>query len=411
MKISVRNYKPYLFVLFFFSGAAALTYQVVWIRMLGLVFGVSAFAIATVLTSFMAGLGLGSFYFGEKARKSRNPLRLYAKLELWIGLFGLIFPLLVSGLKLVCLRMPDLVRSDFIAMSGIRFALSLVVLAVPTALMGGTLPVLSRIVATELRTLGNRVGGLYSVNNAGAIAGCLATGFLFIVIAGVQGTLFLAASINLAIAGTAWMLGGKGANRAESEVVDNADYAPETSDSVSCSRPIADLVLVFIGVEGFVSLAYELVWTRILSAAVLGNSVYSFCVATAVFIFGISLGSLISAAVIDKRKDTLGFFAFVEIAIGMSTIAFLALFCGLPSLTTVLFRNAAGPVWGGGVARDLFFSIVCMLVPAVLMGMAFPIAVKIRTTSIDYAARTVGIVAGVNIGDRWRALLREVLFS
>lgn len=389
--------KRLLYVLFFFSGASALIYQVVWIRMFGLVFGVSAFAMATVLTSFMAGLGFGNFYFAKIADRSRDPLRLYALLELGIGLFGLIFPLLYLALKVLCLHLPTGVQSSFPQMTALRFVLSLVALMVPTTLMGGTLPVLSRIFVRDLHTIGRRIGNLYSVNNAGAMAGCLAAGFVVILVAGVRGTVYVAAGLNIVIAFLAWRMSKTSRLSPLPGEKVSLVTIPPSHDKASFSTPVVRLVLVLIGLEGFASLAYELIWTRILSASVLGNSVYSFCIVAAVFILGLSLGSWITALVIDKRKDALGSFALIEIGIGLTAIMFLLLFSHVPAMDHSLLPSAAFGDWGGTIARDLFLSVVIMLVPATLMGMAFPTAVKICTRSVNEAAHGVGIVGGVNI--------------
>jgi spermidine synthase len=395
-----RNFKIILLVLFFFSGASALIYQVVWIRMFGLVFGVSAFAIAAVLTSFMAGLGIGNFYFGKRADSSRNPLRLYALLELGLGVYGLCFSVLFSPLKSLCAQLPAYSTSGFLTASFLRFLLSLLVLLVPTILMGGTLPVLSKVFVYELRTIGKRIGNLYSVNNAGAIAGCLAAGFILIMAVGVQGTLYVAVGVNIGIALTAWVVGRRPIVR--EKVGHNGENAEKVTasaprDRTFHSKPIIRLVLVLIAVEGFISLAYELVWTRILSAAVLGNSVYSFCIVTAVFILGLSLGSFIIAAIIDKKKDLLSLFAGIEIAIGLSAVLFLFLFSKFPAMTSTPSPYAAyDGLWSIRVAQDLFFSIIVMLVPATLMGMAFPTAAKICTVEINGVGRSIGTIGGLN---------------
>ena len=364
--------------------------------MFGLVFGVSAFAIATVLASFMAGLGFGNFCFGKIAGRSARPVLLYALLELCIGLYGLFFPFLFSALKILCLHLPAEVQGRFVTMSLVRFMLSLLVLAVPTTLMGGTLPVLSKIFVKDLRTIGKRIGGLYSVNNAGAIAGCLAAGFLLMLLAGVRGTVQIAAGVTLIIASCAWFLGRASTITEQAGEKFEKALTPELQNRLIFTTSAVRLVLILIGVEGFVSLAYELVWTRILSAAVLGNSVYSFCIVTAVFILGLSLGSYITAAIIDKRKDPLGFFGSIEIAIGLSAILFLLLFGKVPAMEHARLATAAFGVWGRSLSQDLFFSIVVMLIPATLMGMAFPTAVRICTPTVDGVAQSVGIIGGLN---------------
>jgi spermidine synthase len=96
MKPKIINLKNILLILFFLSGACALTYQVIWVRMLNQIFGVNAFAVATVLGAFMAGLALGNHYFGKLSDRHSQPLKLFAYLQFFIGLFALCSPLFFS---------------------------------------------------------------------------------------------------------------------------------------------------------------------------------------------------------------------------------------------------------------------------------------------------------------------------
>src|SRR5262249_41211824 len=92
-------------VCFFVSGATALVYEVVWLRMIGLVFGHTVHAITTVLTAFMAGLGLGSVFFGRRAARFLEPIRIYGLLELGIGLSCALVPILIWLASFVYLRL------------------------------------------------------------------------------------------------------------------------------------------------------------------------------------------------------------------------------------------------------------------------------------------------------------------
>ncbi|MCS5612552.1 MAG: spermidine synthase, partial [Candidatus Poribacteria bacterium] len=86
-------------IIFFLSGASGLIYQIIWTRQLTLLFGSTVLAVSTVLTAFMAGLALGSVYFGKLADRQNSPIRLYAVLEILIGIYALIFPLFLLMLK------------------------------------------------------------------------------------------------------------------------------------------------------------------------------------------------------------------------------------------------------------------------------------------------------------------------
>ncbi|MFQ5950016.1 MAG: fused MFS/spermidine synthase, partial [Nitrospiria bacterium] len=166
-------------ILFFFSGFTALIYQMVWMRELVLVFGASMFAISTLLTAFMGGLALGSWYFGKRADRYSNPLFVYALLELGIGGYAFLVPLFFSSLIPVYQSLSDLFDFSFYAFSLVRFFLAVLILLLPTAFMGGTLPVLAQLYKNR-ETVGKGVGLLYAFNTFGAVMGVLGAGFILL---------------------------------------------------------------------------------------------------------------------------------------------------------------------------------------------------------------------------------------
>jgi spermidine synthase len=184
---------------FFVSGATGLVYEVLWIRMLGLVFGHTVFAITTVLTAFMAGLGLGSFLLGRIADRRQHLLTLYGLLEAGIGLSCLLIPLLLPSVEALSLALSRTLQLSFFAFSLAQFALIFLLLIIPTTLMGGTLPVLSRFFVIDEATLGKRVGLLYALNTLGAVLGTGLAGYALLPAFGMSGTLKLAATLNTGI--------------------------------------------------------------------------------------------------------------------------------------------------------------------------------------------------------------------
>ncbi len=145
-----RGVRLVILALFFLSGACGLTYEVVWMRMLTLVFGATAFATSTILASFFGGLALGAVYFGRVIDKGRNPLFIYALLEAGIGIFAFLMPLLFSGLSEVYVIISQRFAVGYYGISLIRFAFSFLVLLIPATLMGGTLPVIVKFFAIHL---------------------------------------------------------------------------------------------------------------------------------------------------------------------------------------------------------------------------------------------------------------------
>ena len=158
--------------LFFFSGAAGLVYQLVWVRMLVLAFGSTASAVSTVLSAFMAGLALGGLVCGRLVDRRGDGLRIYAGLELLIGVSALLLVPLLAAVDDLYTVMHRLLLGHRQLLGLLRFVLSFLLLLVPATLMGGTLPALSKFVARRLPQVGRAVGGLYAINPLGAAVGC-----------------------------------------------------------------------------------------------------------------------------------------------------------------------------------------------------------------------------------------------
>ena len=181
-----------VYLLFFLSGAAALVYQVVWVRSLSLVFGGSHLAVTTVLSVFMGGLALGSWLLGRYVDRSRRPLRLYGVLEIGIAAFALVFALLMRLYPAIYDPLARLAETNSLWLSFLRVLFAVTAMIVPTTLMGGTLPVLSRFVATRPRQLSRHLAFLYGLNTLGAVVGTLAAGFVLLSTFGVSRSLWIA---------------------------------------------------------------------------------------------------------------------------------------------------------------------------------------------------------------------------
>ena len=166
----IRWLTPLLALLFFCSGVAALIYQVMWLRLLGLVFGVTVYAASTVLASFMAGLAIGSYSAGRLAGRLRSPLRAFGLVEIGVGLTALLTPLAFGGLKGVWIDVQPLLPSSLWVITVARFLAASAILIIPTTLMGATLPLVMRSALASDSGVGSRVGLLYAANTAGAVA-------------------------------------------------------------------------------------------------------------------------------------------------------------------------------------------------------------------------------------------------
>ena len=389
----VRSIKPIVWLIFIFSGASGLIYEVIWMRQLTLVFGSTVFAASTVLTAFMAGLALGSFYFGRIADRETRPLRLYALLEAGIAGFAIIFPFLLLFLNAIYVLAYRGLNAEFYSLSLIRFVLSFLVLLIPSTLMGGTLPILSRFFVNRLERLGFNVGILYALNTFGAVVGCVAAGFFLIQYLGVQQSLYLGAGINLIVAVIAFWLDRQWDSSEEEvptiDVERQDDVSRESSESLE-ANPLLRLVLWTFAVSGFCALAYEVLWTRIL-VFFLGSTTYAFSTMLAAFLFGIAFGSFIFAWIADRIKSLGSLFGLVQIGIGLSAIVLIPLFGELYNIS-----SAFQSIFGAGRIWAFVACVVVMIIPTFLMGASFPLVIRIYTVSTARLGRSIGNVYAVN---------------
>ena len=389
----LRGYiRPILLALFFLSGACGLIYEVAWTRMLTFVFGSTVLSVSTVLAAFMAGLALGSFSFGRLIDRRGDALKVYAYLEGGIGLFGLLLPTLLKGLSPLYVGMSHLLGDSYTMLSLARFVLCFALLVIPTTMMGGTLPVLSKFFVHRRAALGWNVGVLYAINTFGAVIGCFSSGFLLIGVLGVVETVYVAALTNLFVAAGTMLL-RRSLPRPE------RSFRPERKDrrSARASAPgMAVLILWAFGLSGFVALGYEVIWSRVLVFFV-GNSTYAFSAMLTTFLLGLALGSFPAGRISDKWGDLAGTFGLVEVLIGLSSLM------GMQVLSALLapggiwaIHEQVGIRWSGEVGRMFGTSFAVMFVPTLLMGATFPIASKAYARSMGKLGRDIGLVYSAN---------------
>ena len=382
---------------FFLSGLSALIYEVVWMRMLTLTFGATVFAVSAVLAAFMAGLALGSYLLGNLADRAKNPLKLYILLELGIGIYGFFTPLFFKHLDKIYLPFANILPESFYLLSIVRLFLAFSVILVGTALMGGTLPALSKFYIKNIEDAGRGAGRLYGINTIGAVFGSILGGFALIPYIGVKETLYAAVGVNLLIAGWLSILLPKFHGNIAVSAAGKKNIAPQTG-MTSQQR----FVLAAFALSGFTALAYEVVWTRTLSL-IIGSSVYAFTTMLFTFLLGIALGSFMMSALMEKtKKREYLLFAIIEAGIAL-TVLFAAVLTGkLPMLFFWMAQIVPKNFFGIQIVQ-IAISFIMMLPATLLMGALFPLVLRMYTDTIDkvgreighvYAANTVGTILG-----------------
>lgn len=350
---------------FVLSGFSALAFEVLWVRLASHSLGVTTWAVAVVVSTFMAGLALGGILFGPVSDRRRHPARLYAALEVGIGLTGLLASLVLTHLP----------PWD----PGPQIAVIAAVLLVPCTLMGGTLPALGRAVAQSGPAA---VARLYAANTAGAVAATLLADWVLVRYLGVGNALGVAASGSVLAATLVWL----------SPLRDIAVPA-----RVREHLPFQHgRVYLAYGLAGFVALGLQIGWTRLIMAMT-RPSIYNFSMVLAIFLAGLSLGSAASAAWAGRVANPRGWLGRVLAAIAVATFLGMALLRQADLAVEALGYAPAGvPPVAWSVFGCSLRSLALFGIPTFLMGVAFSLAARLVVQEGDTLGTSVGRLCTAN---------------
>jgi spermidine synthase len=383
-----RRFLPALLLLFVGSGCAALIYEVVWFQLLQLVIGSSAVSMGVLLGTFMGGMCLGSYLLPRFIGRGEHPLRVYAFLELGIGLFGL----------LILFGMP-LLNSLYVTVSGgagivgilMRGLAAAICLLPPTLLMGATLPAISRWVESTPEGV-SWLGFFYGGNIGGGVLGSLLAGFYLLRIYDLAIATFVAIALNVSVAMLALLI-AKSAPVVETLASDR-DEVPAKPVNAGWA------IYVAIALSGMTALSSEVIWTRLLSL-LFGGTVYTFSLILAVFLFGLGIGSSLGSAIGRASRIPRVPFGWCQM-----------LLCAAIAWSSYMLTQSM-PYWpvNPSITSDPWFNfqldfVRCMWVVlpgSILWGASFPLALAslasrgqdpARLVGGVYAANTVGAIIG-----------------
>ncbi|MCP1419326.1 putative membrane-bound spermidine synthase [Pseudomonas laurylsulfativorans] len=366
-------------LLLFVSGAAALVYQVLWIKQLSLVVGVEVYAITTGISAFFAGLALGGLLFGRWADRMQQPFLLYAGLEVLVAVLGV-----GATFAMSLAASPFAWLEEHVGL--LAWVLPFALVGIPALLMGGTLPVLVRSLASDPRHLGKAGGQLYAANTAGAIAGTLLAAFVLIATLGVRGSALAAAMLNLlAAAGALWFQRQRGA-AVDAPVQHHSEKAPDR------------LALWLYSIAGGVALGYEVVWSQSI-VQFMSTRTYAFAVVLATYLTGLFLGSLLLARRVDRLRDPWGVFGLLIAGAGLIALLEIAvlgrwLVLGQTLAESWVLALGANELTGMST-RFAVAAVSIVFVPTLLLGAAFPLALRL-SVGREHVGRHVGEVVAFN---------------
>jgi spermidine synthase len=377
-------------LLFVGSGCAALIYEVVWFHLLRLVIGGSSLSLGILLSSFMGGMCLGSWALARLVPPTIHPLRVYAALELAIGVIGATLPWWLPVVSEWYLSVADESLTGISA----RAVVAAIAVLPPTVMMGATLPAVARWVKSTPEGL-SQLGVFYGANIFGAVLGCLLAGFVLLPTTDTVISSYVAAAINAVVAAIAWLI----SLWSPYEAV--ADDGPTLR---SDGRPIPGAswaAFLIIALSGFAALGAEVVWTRLL-AMLFGSTVYTFAIILAVFLVGLGLGSTLSAKFVKRIHRP-----FLWLALAQLAVTCLAVYANgiitwfVPYWLPPDVRDTSDAYWV--FWHDSLRTALSVLPSAFCWGASFPLALAAagqgqrdtgRLVGQVYAANTLGAIFG-----------------
>jgi spermidine synthase len=379
---------------FLASGSAGLVHEVVWTRLLGLVFGVTELAVSTVLAAFMGGLALGSAAAGRYGARLADRRRTYAWLEIGIGACALAVPLLLEVVEPFYGWLWRRFHPSFALFSVLRLLVALVILLPPTVMMGATLPILAEHLA---RIEGRRLAPawLYTLNLVGAVLGVVLAGFVLMPTVGVWGTVIAGSLVNVGVGLRVLTL------PAIPEVAAVAPRAGVAGRAVA----IDPLLLGAAFLSGLLSFAGQVAWTRVL-VLVVGSTTYAFSTVLLVYLLALGSGSAWAARRSASPGRTLAVdLAAVHLLAALGTVVAVVAVNRLPHWYLALYDLWGPGALGGTVARGVAIAVVLLFPPVACAGTILPRVLGGITSASGgagtaeivgrlYAVNTVGAIAG-----------------
>ena len=438
-------------VLFLLSGASSLVFENVFTRLLTYTFGNTAYAVSTVLASFLGGLALGAFLIGRWTDRRRPSLLFYGTLELCTGIYCLFVPVFYGFLTNAYVALYHRWSLGPMGLVGLRVALAAVLILIPAFLMGGTLPAIARFLAATRADFQSEIDRFYAFNTLGGAIGVLVSTYILIPLLGIPETVWSAAAINIGIFTTIIYL-----SRGYTLDWNRTDIDPKPDSNRAAENRQLTFLLAGSFLTGVVALAYEIVWTHALSFLI-GNTVYAFGLMLFTFLCGLGIGARIVARRWKSAEAWARVLAISQLLLGVTVFLTLPLWPRIPTLfshgisgaydrdlgviavllvgriTYVFWRNrkesqtkklswyrthephifaltfallVAGlmpllwkyePVWfiAGELLR--FFCVFGLLIiPSLLLGLTFPLLLNLYSIESQRVGASVGKVYAVN---------------
>lgn len=363
------------------SGSSALIYQVLWVRLLSLSIGSTSASISMVLAVFFLGLGLGSYFAGHILKRFKSAFKIYLFVELGIAISAVVLLPVLLNIDYYISMLP-IVGSGL----GWKFFIVMLLLFVPTFLIGTTFPLLMSVAIAHKNEIGTKLAHFYAFNTAGAVVGVLLSGFFFIPHFGLDGTLYIAASLNVLIVLVGYILYRR-FSFSSNAIIISSHYTQEP-------KKFNNKALIVLFVTGMSAMATEVGWMKFLIVYT-ENTIYGFSLILAMFLIGITIGSFIvkSRIISNINVNKILFFGLI-----LLSIALLGARVGLGLFPEIYGQLNTLDVEPFVYRWSKYLVMFLLLLPATaLFGALFPIALKAYSNDIDTLHSNVGRAYAVNL--------------
>ena len=380
-------------LLFFCSGAAALIYEVLWMKELSLLFGNSAQAAAATLAAFFAGIAAGNAYWGRRSVKIARPLRTYGLLEVGVAASAIFYFGIFYVYDAVYGVLFDLFNDAPTLFTFIKFLMSFLLFFPSAFFMGGTFPVMTQYLVRRRDSLGRRASTLYAVNTFGAASGAFAAGFFLPQWLGFNTSYLGAMAATLLVAGIAFFLSRREpAPTASTNENPTDDRTPRADVDIATNSYPTRTLAALAGLSGFTALGLQVLWIRMF-AQVLQNSVYTYGTILSVFLLALAVGGAIAREVARRQVDPHWFTPLLLTLSGLFVAASPIVFQAI---------TAGGDYIGGStdftsyIVRVTLIVMIVIGVPVTVLGVLLPYLFKIAEPRARGAGQTVGALITIN---------------
>ncbi|MCH7548467.1 MAG: hypothetical protein IH969_02850, partial [Candidatus Krumholzibacteriota bacterium] len=384
-----------IWLAFFFSGIAGISYELVWAKYLVHLFGASTPAVSGTISIFFGGLALGAALFGRIFDRVSSPIRAYGILEIAIGCSAALVPWMVHTSESLLISWGSTGE-----MWPVRLLLSAGVLLVPATLIGATFPAMAAA-ARSMRDPTRRTALFYGVNTLGAVSGCVLTGFWTIPALGLQSTTWSMTFLNLAVGAMMLAISRAEVSHDGAAPVPATAAVPLAAPAPAVQRLSWRLVAVLSVTSGLLSIGTEVLWVRSLVLSFQGT-VYVFAVVLTSYLIGIGAGSLLLASLRRFVRNEVSLLRYLYLGIGLSCVLAMILFPNFGHWSEAMRNAGVVKSWGTHIFTLSGLALLAMLPATLAMGASLPLLIGLadiprregRTAGTLYALNTFGGIAG-----------------